>query len=77
VQERHLAHDAGESAKQGGKDFTSLMMWLGIGGGLIYLVFLNDEQKRKARELAKSAYHEGMGIYNDLRGENADFETTV
>lgn len=77
VHARQLAHDAGESAKQGGKDFSSFLMWLGIGVGVIYLVFLNEEQKRKARELAKSAYHEGVGIYNDLRGENADFETSV
>ncbi len=77
VQARQLAHDAGESAKKGGKDFTSLMMWLGIGAGLVYLVFLDDDQKKKARELAKSTYHEGMGIYNDLCGENADFESAV
>jgi hypothetical protein len=74
-QARQVASDVGTSAKQGGKDASSFMLWVGIAAGLVYLVFLNDEQKRKARETAKSAYHEGMAIYRDIKGENADFQS--
>jgi hypothetical protein len=73
VHAREVAHDAGESAKEGGKNAGSLLLWLTIAGGVIYQVFLNDDQKRKARELASSAFHEGMAIYQDMRGENAEF----
>lgn len=73
VHAREMAHDAGESAREGGKNAGSLLLWLTIAGGVIYQVFLSDDQKRKARELATSALHEGMAIYQDVRGENADF----
>ncbi len=73
VHARDVAHDAGVSAKEGGKSAGSLLLWLTIAGGVLYQVFLNDDQKRKARELATSAFHEGMAIYQDVRGENAEF----
>lgn len=73
VHAREVAQDAGETAKEGGKNAGSLLLWLTIVGGVVYQVFLSDDQKRKARELASSAFHEGMAIYQDMRGENADF----
>lgn len=75
-QARQAALGAGESAKEGGKNFGSLILWLTIAGAIVYAFLLDEEKKRKARELAGSAYHEGKAIYQDVRGENADFSTT-
>ena len=68
-----MAQGAGTSAKEGGKNFGSLLLWLAIAGGVVYAFLLDEEKKRKARELAGSAYHEGRAIYEDVRGQNADF----
>lgn len=74
-QARHIASDAGEKAAEGGRSFGSLLVWLAIAGGIVYAILMNEEQKRKARELAKSAYHEGKAIYQDVRGHDAEFTT--
>lgn len=76
LQARQAALGAGESAKEGGKNFGSLILWLTIAGAVVYAFLLDEEKKRKARELAGSAYHEGKAIYQDVRGENADFSMT-
>lgn len=74
-QAKHIASDAGESAARGGKNFGSLLLWLVIAGGVVYALLMNEEQKRKARELASSAYHEGKAIYQDVKGQDAEFTT--
>lgn len=70
---RQRAGEMTGSAKAGGKDFGSLLFWLVVAGGLIYAVLLDEDQKRKSRELAVSAYHEGKELYTDVRGRNAEF----
>ncbi|CAN5697678.1 hypothetical protein BH23CHL3_BH23CHL3_03780 [soil metagenome] len=70
---KEFAGDVGDSARQGGKDFGSLVFWVMIAGGLIYAFLLDDEQKRKSRELAKSAYAEGKELYRDVQGRDAEF----
>ncbi|HEV2127546.1 MAG TPA: hypothetical protein VGR22_02895 [Thermomicrobiales bacterium] len=72
-QAKERVHEAGDAAKEGSRNAVSLLVWTAIAGGLIYQVLLNEEQKRKVREFAIGAYHEGKAIYQDLRGENADF----
>jgi hypothetical protein len=70
---KEFAGDVGDSARQGGKEFGSLVFWVMIAGGLIYAFLLDDEQKRKSRELAKSAYAEGKELYRDVQGRDAEF----
>lgn len=70
---RKFAGDVGDSAKEGGKNFGSLLFWLTVAGGLIYAFLMDEEQKRKSRELASAAFHEGSELYRDVRGRNADF----
>lgn len=70
---KEFADDVGESARQGGKDVGSLVFWVMIAGGLIYAFLLNEEQKQKSRELAKSAFSEGKELYRDVQGRNAEF----
>lgn len=71
---REFAGDVGESAKRGTRDFGSLIFWLMVAGGLVYAVLLNDEQKRKARNLAESAFREGRDLYRDMQGRNTEFD---
>lgn len=71
---RRVAGDVSANAKEGGKSFASLLFWLAIAGGIAYAVLMNEEQKRKSRELATATWHEGRELYRDIRGQNADFE---
>jgi hypothetical protein len=68
------AKDAGTAVARGGREFRSLIVWLSLGGTLIYAVFLNDEQREKVREMAKSLFGETKGMYGDIKGQDGTFE---
>jgi F0F1-type ATP synthase membrane subunit b/b' len=68
------AKGAGTAVARGGREFRSLVVWLALGATLIYSVFLNEEQKAKVREMAKSLFGEAKGIYGDIKGQNGTFE---
>lgn len=69
-----IASSAGSSAKQGGKNLTSLLFWLTVAGGLIYAFLLNEEHQKSARRVASVALSEGKEVYRDVRGKDADFQ---
>jgi hypothetical protein len=68
------AKDAGTAVARGGREFRSLVVWLTLGGTLIYSVFLNDEQREKVKEIAKSLFGEAKGMYGDIKGQDGTFE---
>jgi len=68
------AKDAGTAVARGGREFRSLILWLSLGGALVYSVFLNEEQKAKIREMAKGLFGEAKGMYGDIKGQDGSFE---
>lgn len=70
---RQFAGEVGDSAREGTRNFGSLLFWLVVAGGLVYAMLMDEEQKRKSRELASAAFREGREIYRDVRGRDADF----
>jgi len=71
---RRKAGTVGDSAKQGGKSLASLLFWVAVAAGLVYAVLMDEDQKRKSRELAAATWHESRELYRDIRGRDADFE---
>src|SRR5690606_3401266 len=63
------AHEAGEAVKRGGRETRSLLVWLGLGGALVYNVFLNEEQQRKVREIGGELFAEAKDMYADIKGD--------
>jgi hypothetical protein len=68
------AKGAGTAVARGGRDFRSLVVWLTLGGTLVYSMFLNDEQREKVRGMAKSLFGEAKGMYGDMTGQNGAFD---
>lgn len=64
------AKDAGEAVKRGGRETRSLLVWLGLAVALVYWVFLDEEQQKKARELSMDLFGEAREMYSDLKGES-------
>ena len=65
---------AGASAvKQGGKDGSSLLFWLGTAASVTYFVILSDEQREKVRHIAGRVLSEAREIYADIQGEDGKF----
>lgn len=62
-------HDAGESVKRGGRETRSLLLWTALAGTLIYKVFLNEEQRKQAREVGMQLFGEAKEIYGDVQGQ--------
>jgi gas vesicle protein len=67
------AKTAAQAVKRGSRETGSLLMWLGLAGTLVYKVYLNDEQKKKARELGAGLFGEARDMYSDMKGENPNF----
>jgi hypothetical protein len=67
------AKTATKAVKRGSRETGSLLMWLGLAGTLVYKVYLNEEQKKKARELGAGLYGEARDMYSDMKGENSNF----
>lgn len=65
------AKSAGEAVKRGGRETASLLVWLGLAGTLVYKVFLNEEQQKKARELGAGVFGETKEMYADMKGPNS------
>jgi ElaB/YqjD/DUF883 family membrane-anchored ribosome-binding protein len=63
------AHEAGEAVKRGGRETRSLLVWLGLGGALVYNVFLNEDQQRKVRELGAELLGEAKEMYADIKSD--------
>ena len=68
------AKEAGTAVAQGGRDVRSLMVWLGLGGALVYTAFLNDEQREKVQTYAKQLFGEASAMYGDMKGQNGTFD---
>lgn len=62
---------AGEAVKRGGSETASLLLWLGLAGTLVYRVFLNEDQQKKARELGAELFGETKEMYADMKGSNS------
>lgn len=67
------AREAGSAVAEGGRDLRSLIVWLGLGGALVYAAFLNDEQRQKVQEYAKQVFGEASAMYGDIKGQNGTF----
>lgn len=64
------AHDATEAVKRGGRETRSLLMWLALGGMLIFTVFLDEDQQKKLKEIAVQVFGEARDMYSDMKGDN-------
>ena len=67
------AKDASSAVAQGGRDLRSLIVWLALGGALVYAAFLNDEQRQKVRAWANRLMDEASATYGDIKGQDGTF----
>lgn len=69
----HVSH-AAEAVADGGRNTGAFAAWVGIGAGIVYVAFLNDEQRTKVRDLTSRATSEAREIYRDIQGNDERFE---
>ncbi len=73
---RRAQHDAKQvagAAAQESKDFGSLLLWLGLGGALVYYLFLDERQRDQVQRGASWLFSESRDIYRDIQGHDAEF----
>jgi len=64
---------AAEATTEGGKNLGSSVIWLSIGGALVYYAFLDEEQREQVKRLAHRVYTETRAIYQDIQGQDEEF----
>jgi len=65
---------AATAAGRGTKDGGALVMWSIAAAGIIYFTFLDDEQRKKAKESGQRIYVEAKEVYRDIRGYDEEFK---
>ncbi len=64
---------AAAAAGRGTKEFTALVGWGAALGGVVYVAFLNESQRKRAKESAKRIGAEAMQVFQEIRGQNGQF----
>ncbi len=64
---------AAEATAEGGKNLGSSVIWLSIGGAIVYYAFLDEEQRERAKRIAQRVFTEVRAIYEDIQGEDEAF----
>jgi uncharacterized coiled-coil DUF342 family protein len=62
-----------KAVKQGGKEGTSALFWMGAAASVTYFVILSDEQREKVRHIVGRVINEAREIYADIQGEDGKF----
>ena len=62
------SREGAAAVKKGGKEGSSLLFWGGVAAGVVYFVFLNDEQRDRVKQIAMSVAKEAREIYSDIQG---------
>ncbi|MBA2276414.1 MAG: hypothetical protein H0W06_01510 [Chloroflexia bacterium] len=70
---QHDARQVASAAAQESKDFGSLLLWLGLGGALVYCLFLNEQQRDQVQRGASWLFSESRDIYRDIQGHDEEF----
>lgn len=58
----------------GGRNTGAFVAWVGVGAGIVYVAFLNDDQRAKVRHYTNLAISEAREIYRDIQGHDQQFE---
>jgi len=66
----HMAHETADASK----NLLGLAFWLAALGGIVYYIFLNDENRARVNSAAKRSADIAKGIVVEIRGENGDFQ---
>lgn len=67
------SREGAAAVKKGGKEGSSLLFWSGVAAGVVYFIFLNDEQRERVKQIAVSVAREAREIYADIQGEDGKF----
>ncbi len=65
---------AATAAGRGTKDGGALVLWSIAAAGIVYFTFLDEEQRRKAKEAGQRIYAEAKEVYRDIRGYDEEFK---
>lgn len=75
-----MQQQAGEKTKQvatatseGSKGLGATITWLALGGGLVYFVFLDDDQREQLRMVANRLFGRVLDTYRDIQGFDQEF----
>lgn len=70
---QHGTKQAADATLQGGRDVGSIIVWLVIGGAIIYYALLNEQQRERVKRLGQSAFSESREVYKDIQGRDEEF----
>lgn len=65
---------AATAAGRGTKDGGAFVMWSAAAAGIIYYAFLDEDQRRKAKESGQRIVAEIREVYRDIRGYDEEFK---
>lgn len=68
-----LTRRAASATADTSKDATSLLVWAGLAGGLVYYGLLTESQRRHVDSTARSVYNGVSELIRDIQGYDADF----
>ena len=64
---------AASAAGRGTKETGALLAWTAAAAGLVYVTFLNDQQRQRVKESGLRIATEVKEVFRDLRGQDGEF----